>query len=119
MAPITSVPSEVIRIVTLALDAAGLRQQAMAANIANEGNAAYQRRAVSFEARLRELDASSSLSGANTASLQPRLVNDYSTAGLDRDVAAMAGNTLHFQALLKAVNAELELIGLAANDGKR
>jgi flagellar basal-body rod protein FlgB len=119
MAPITPLPSEVVRIVTLALDAASLRQQVIAANIANAGNPAYQRRGVSFEVRLRELSEASALSGASTASLQPRLINDNSTAALDQDVAAMAGNTLHFHALLKALNAELELVGLAASDGRR
>jgi len=119
MAPITLLPSEVVRIMTLALDAASLRQQAIAANIANAGDPAYQRRGVSFEDRLRELTASSTPQGAGTAALQPRLVNDNSTAALDQDVAALAGNALHYQALLKAVNAELELMGLAASDGRR
>ena len=119
MSPISPLPSEVVRVVSLALDAASLRQQATAANIANAGDPAYQRRGVSFEARLRELTAGSELSAASSASLQPRLVDDMGTAALDQDVAAMAGNTLHFQALLKALNAELELMGLAANDGRR
>jgi flagellar basal-body rod protein FlgB len=119
MAPVTPLPSAVLQIVSLALDAASLRQQAIAANIANAGDASYQRRGVSFEAKLRELSASSALSGTSLASLQPRLVADDSTVALDQDVAAMAGNALHFQALLKALNAELELIGLAANDGRR
>ena len=119
MAPVIPLPSAVLQVVSLALDAASLRQQAIAANIANAGDASYLRRGVSFEARLRELSASSALSGASIASLQPHLVIDNSKAALDQDVAAMAGNTLHFQALLKALNAELELMGLAASDGRR
>jgi flagellar basal-body rod protein FlgB len=119
MAPIIPLASEVVRVVSLALDAASLRQQAIAANIANAGDPAYQRRGVSFEARLRVAAAGSALANVSSAALQPRLVNDNSAAALDQDMAAMAGNTLHFQALLKALNAELELMGLAANDGRR
>ncbi len=119
MASITLVSADVVRIVTLALDASSLRQRALAANIANAGNAAYQRQAVSFEARLRELASRSELAEAGTASLQPRLVNDDTPAALDQDVTALAANALHFQALLKSLNAELELMSLAANDGRR
>ncbi len=119
MAPILPLPSATLQVVSLALDAAGLRHQAIAANIANAGNPAYQRRGVSFEARLRELADGASLAGASTASLQPRLVNDNGAAALDQDVAAMAANALHFQTLLKALNAELDLMGMAANDGRR
>ena len=119
MAPITPLSSEVVRMVTLALDAASMRQQVIAANIANAGDPAYQRRGVSFEERLRELAANSTLPGASMAALQPRLVKDNSTAALDQDLAALAGNALHYQALLKTVNAELELLGLAASDGRR
>lgn len=119
MATVTLSPSSVVRLLTLALDAASLRQQAYAANIANAGDAAYQRRGVSFEAKLRELAARSELAAASTESLQPRLVHDHTPAALDQDVAALAGNAVHFQALLKALNAELELMGLAATDGRR
>lgn len=119
MAPVTPLPSAVLQVVSLALDATSLRQHTIAANIANAGNPSYQRRGVSFEARLRELSAGSPLSGERIASLQPQLVFDHGIAALDQDVTAMAGNTLHFQALLKALNAELELMGLAASDGRR
>ena len=111
--------ADAVRLLALALDAASLRQQAYAANIANAGNAAYQRLGVSFEAKLRALSAPSELAAASTESLRPRLVHDHAPAALDQDLAALAGNAVHFQALLKALNAELELMGLAATDGRR
>lgn len=119
MATTTLMSTDVVRIAALALDAASLRQRALAANIANAGNVAYQRQAVSFEDKLRTLASRSALAGASTASLQPHLVNDSAPGALDQDVTALAGNALHFQALLKALNAELELMGLAAGDGRR
>jgi flagellar basal-body rod protein FlgB len=119
MTTISLVSSDVVRIVTLALDAATLRQQVTASNIANAGIAGFQRSQVSFEEQLRGIAARLDLSPGGIEALRPRVVSDRGPAALDQDVTAMAGNAIHYQALLKALNAELDLMGLAASDGRR
>lgn len=119
MTAISLVSSDVVRLVTLALDAATLRQQVAASNIANAGTAGFQRSQVSFEEHLRGIAAGVDLSPGSIEALRPRVVSDRGPAALDQDVTAMAGNAIHYQALLKALNAELDLMGLAASDGRR
>ena len=119
MTNISLVASDVMRIVTLALDATTLRQQVAASNIANAGIEGFQRSQVSFEEQLRGVAARLDLSPAGMAALRPRVVNDPGPVSLDQDVTAMAGNAIHYQTLLKALNAELDLIGVAASDGRR
>ncbi|HEX7982318.1 MAG TPA: flagellar basal body protein, partial [Duganella sp.] len=49
------IESGTVGLLSLALDAAGMRQQAIAQNIANANTPGYQRIGVSFESRLAEL----------------------------------------------------------------
>jgi flagellar basal-body rod protein FlgB len=110
----------------LALDAAVMRQQALAQNIANVNTPGYRRLSVNFEERLAV--------AADTASGGPRAVElatlrpfvEVAGAGaadagvsLDTEVAAMAENTLRHQVLLKALSKHLGLISLAVTEGKR
>lgn len=110
----------------LALDAAVMRQQAIAQNIANASTPGYQRVSVSFESRMAALAASMppgvTPSLADLSNYRPV----FEPAGapgagvaLDMEMADMSQTVLHHQVLLKALNKHLELIGLAINEGKR
>jgi flagellar basal-body rod protein FlgB len=117
------IDSSTLGLLGLALDAAAMRQQALAHNIANANTPGYQRIAVSFEQRL---DALRSAGGqvaapslADLASLRPVFEPAEGPVLLDAEVAALSENTLHQNALLKAVSRQYALIGLAINEGKR
>ena len=113
-------------LLSLALDAAGMRQQAIAQNIANANTPAYQRLGVSFESRLaaaRDSEGRPALpSLADLSNFRPAF--EYVRGGdsgvaLDMEVADLSENALHQHALLKALNKHLGLISLAINEGKR
>ena len=123
---ISIIDNNTTALLSLALDAAGMRQQAIAQNIANVSTPGYQRVSVSFESRLAGL-ADSAARGA-TPSLADlsnyRPAFEYAGASangvaLDKEMVDMSETVLHQQALLKALNRHLELIGLAINEGKR
>ena len=113
-------------LLNMALDAAVMRQQAIAQNIANANTPGYQRVSVSFESRLAEL-ASSATPGAapSLATLaNARPAFEYASGpsegvALDMELASMSETVLHHHALLKALGKHLELVGLAINEGKR
>jgi flagellar basal-body rod protein FlgB len=114
----------------LALDAASLRQQAIATNIANADAVDYVPLSVSFEAQLDDarqaLQSRGGLDAASLAGVQPQLV----TAGLgenglppkvmlDVEVAEMARNSVHYQALLKGLSKHFAILSAAVTDGKK
>jgi len=114
----------------LALDAASLRQQAIAANIANAGSVDYVPLTVSFEAQLedarRSLEAQGHLDAASLAGVQPRLeAVPLDASGLpprvtlDGEVARMAQNSVHFQALVRGLSKHYALLSAAVSEGKR
>jgi flagellar basal-body rod protein FlgB len=115
----------------LALDAASLRQQAIAANIANAGTDGYQPVAVDFESQLdaarRELADGRTLSAESLAGVAPRLVADPAVSAtglpaqvsLDLEMAKLAQNGVQYQALAAALGKQFSLMALAVNDGKK
>lgn len=111
----------------LALDAASLRQQAIAANIANAQTDGYVPLGVDFERQLDDARRTWANSGsADAESLRgvtPRLVRlasqDGTQTGLDMQVAALAQNGVHFQTLLKALSKHYSLLEEAVSDGKK
>lgn len=113
--------SAVMQVTPKALDAASLRHLATMSNIANAGNPLHVAQRVQFEEILRSALAQEGPAAGIAAAtrLAPRMVPDTGPVAIDQEVAALARNTLHYQALLKTLNAELELLGLAANDGRR
>lgn len=120
------IDNNITALLGLALDAASMRQQVIAQNIANVNTPGYQRASVSFESRLASLRADlprgAAPSLADLASFRPAI--EYasgpgSEVQLDRELTEMSATVLHQQALLKALNKQLELIGLAINEGKR
>lgn len=115
--------------VSLALDAASRRQQAIAANLANANVEGYVPLKLSFEAQL--ADARSSL--ARTGSVEPRdleqvrlelqpAVDEHGVprrVQVDAEMAEMARNAVHYQALAQGLSRHLSLLAAAAGDGRR
>jgi flagellar basal-body rod protein FlgB len=113
-----------------ALDAASLRQQVGATNIANVNTAGYKPISVEFEAlmpgalntlqrggRLDPRDlATPRLSQAPSGTAMPYGSNAVS---IDQEVASLARNTLHYQALIKSLNGQIALVDAALSDGRR
>lgn len=115
-----------VGLVSMALDATTLRQQAIAQNIANANTPGYQRVGVSFESHLGALR--NTVRQGGTPSLAS--LRDFRPAmelvgapgdpvSLDMEVAALSENTLQQQALLKVLNKHLGLLSTAINEGKR
>jgi flagellar basal-body rod protein FlgB len=114
----------------LALDAASLRQQAIAANIANAGTVDYVPLTVNFEAQLedarRALAAQGRLDATSLAAVQPRVeAAPLDARGLppkvmlDAEMAELSRNAVHYQALVKALNRHLSLLSAAVSEGKK
>ncbi len=115
----------------LALDAASLRQQVIAANIANAETPGYQPLAVNFEAQLgdakRALDSEGGLDAAALDSVKPRLEisDETSPAGLtpgvslDLEVAHLSQNAVRYETLLKGLSKHFAMLSTAIGDGQR
>lgn len=125
---VSIIDSNTSALLSLALDAAGMRQQAIAHNIANANTPGYQRVSVSFEARLASLrDGAGNIAApslANLGNFRPSF--EYAAVSpqgsgiaLDQEMAQLSENTLHHQALLKALNKHLSLMSVAINEGKK
>lgn len=115
----------------LALDAASLRQQAYAANIANVGSEGYAPLRVSFESQLEEARAELAANGrlgdaaplADVAPVLEEIPRDSTgllpSVQLDVEVAAMSQNAVQYQTLLRAVSKHYTLLASAVSDGKK
>jgi flagellar basal-body rod protein FlgB len=114
---------------SLALDAATLRQQAIASNIANADVAGYQALEVAFESQLTQaresLQRQGSVDAFSLADVQLKMTPMASTSNvpasikLDAEVAKLAQNTLHYQALIKGLNRHFSLLSSAISEGKK
>jgi flagellar basal-body rod protein FlgB len=114
----------------LALDAASLRHRAISANIANATVEGYAPVRVSFEAQLEEaratLTGGGRLDAAALADVRPALHSAPAAARgvpakveLDVEMAAMARNAAHTQALLTGLSRHLAILSAAVSDGKK
>lgn len=105
---------------SLALDAATLRQQVIATNIANASSVGYVPMRASFAAQVED-----GLRGGTVPSLQVRIDPERSINGgpavvhVDTEVAALAENNLHYQALVRGLNRHLSILASAVSEGKR
>ena len=114
-----------LSLLSKAMDAAAMRQASHAHNIANANAEGFAPVRVSFEEQLQQvrdaLSRGDQPATADVASVQPSV----ETLGLgakveiDTEVAALARNALHYQALVKALGHELSLMSLAVSDGRR
>lgn len=113
-----------------AMDTAGLRQQVGATNLANVNTAGYKAQRVRFE----ELMTASSTAFERGGRLNlralaaPRLTQVPSGApapyganavSIDQEVASLARNALHYQALVKSLSGQFALVNAALTDGRR
>jgi len=116
---------------SLALDAASLRQQAIASNIANANSEGYVPQRVNFDAYVQDarrtlnergqLDTQALRSLADTPLVMEPVLDGAGVPAkvqLDGEVAAMAQNAVQYQALLKGLSRHLAVLYSAASDGK-
>lgn len=116
-------------VVALALDAASLRQQVIAANIANASTEGYAARRVHFESQLeqarRSLRAGRTVDPLALAGVRAAIVPATDAHGqgapvrLDAEMASLAQNAVHYQALLKGLAQHHAMLSLAAGDGRK
>jgi flagellar basal-body rod protein FlgB len=112
-----------------ALTAGATRQAAIAANIANAGTEGYVPMRLAFDASLEEareaLRERGALDASQVPALRGRLEPATDEAGaptrvqLDAEMAELAANAVHFQALLQGLSLHLALQALAAGDGRK
>ena len=119
------------RALGLALDAASLRQQAITTNIANAGVEGFTPLEVDFESQLRSAwQQNGKLRQLDPSALdraQPRLQQVATQDGLatsqrvrlDEQVAHMAQNGVHYQALAAGLTRHYAILSLAASDGRK
>lgn len=119
------------QLIGLALDAALMRHELIANNIANHDTPGYRAVGLSFEDQLRGF--TDSINESNDKLLQTRLdslgermhdgdsliVKGEETVELDREMVKLTENTLRYQALLKAAGKRDELLSLAINGGRK
>lgn len=114
---------------SLALDAATLRHKAIAANIANAHTAGYVPLRLNFESQFDEARRSLVSHGqvdpfslaAVRLELEPARDADGTAqpVRLDAEMAALAQNTVHYQALAKALSRHLAILASAVSEGKK
>ncbi len=90
-----------------ALDAAQVRHSVHAHNLANAQTPGFRARTVSFQ------------DSFDRAAQEPVLQATNAPVNTATEVAAMAENTLQYQALVRLLNRELSIAAIALNDGKR
>jgi flagellar basal-body rod protein FlgB len=115
-------------VLRLALDAASLRHQVVAHNIANANTQGYTPVRVNFEEQFDSLRGalgrSQSVDPELLEHLRPVVEQDRNVNGqtaqvaLDLEVAKLAQNTVHYQALLRGVSKYLSIVGVAVTEGK-
>jgi len=118
-----------VDMVSLALDAASMRHQAIAHNIANVNSPGFAPMRVNFEEQLGALRTAlgdgTPVQHAMLAGVHPVLTRSPVADGLDRtamldmEVADMAQNTVQYEALLKALGKHMAILASAVNEGKR
>lgn len=103
--------------VRLALDAAALRHQAIAHNLANLNSENYVPMGVSFDAQLaaarRDQASRPQLEQQSWRGTGPR------PQDVDLEMVRLSENTIHYQALLKALGKQLSILNIAMTEGKR
>ncbi len=130
--------STTIQILQKALDAAALRQQVIAHNIANINTPGYRRATVSFEESLRTALAEKRLLGQGTPGprkaarpdpverVQPQVVRephvmrtDGSGIDIEREMAELAANTINYNAATQMLNGKFGALKYVINEGRR
>ena len=113
----TAIATPVIEPLDAALSASALRHRVAVANVAHRDSEGYRRLAVRFEpawgaAAPWPSDRSPRL--ATTVVAEP----PGADTSLERDLASMSANALHYQALARSLGAYLSLLGAALDSGR-
>lgn len=116
-------------LVQLALDAATLRHQATANNLANIHSTGYRPQRVNFEEQLSALRHAvatrAPIAPAALEQVRPFIQADArraagSIAGMiDMELVKLSQNAVHYQTLLKALDKRGSILALAVNEGRR
>lgn len=93
-----------LQLVSLALDAALMRQTAIAQNVANTNTQGYQRLDVNFEEQLSHEDL---------ASIKPFYQTSDEKSSIDEQMALNVANLTHYRALIKGLNHKFAIMNLA------
>ncbi|MFC3909481.1 flagellar basal body protein [Legionella dresdenensis] len=99
--------SPTTELISLALDAAIMRQTAIANNIANANTQGYQTIEVNFEQQLAQLDDKTLMSATPFYQLSPNQTS------IDQQMALNIKNATQFRVLLKGLNHQLAIMKLA------
>jgi flagellar basal-body rod protein FlgB len=113
----------VVLLARLALDAASLRHQVIANNIANLNTPGFVPSKVNFEQQLAfARGASGPLPASLSTSVRPFIEGDASAdarVSLDMEMVKLAQNTLQYQSLLKALDKRGAILSTAISEGRR
>lgn len=114
---------------SLALDASTLRHQVLAQNIANANTLDYVPQRVSFESQMEEvvrgMQSRGSIDPKALSAVQFRMEPVIDANGqpgkvqLDSEMADVARNAVHYQALVKGLSRHFAILNSAVNDGKK
>jgi flagellar basal-body rod protein FlgB len=110
-------------LVRMALDGVSMRQLVTANNIANANTPGYAPMRVDFEQQLAGAMRDGGLRGRPDPGRLAASVAADATPGakvqLDTEAAQMAQDVLHYQALLRALREQMDLLQTAINDGRK
>jgi flagellar basal-body rod protein FlgB len=116
-----------LSLVTLALDAASMRHNTIANNIANAGSEGYQPQRVNFEEQLGAAGAGSAtrVSEATLAGVRPFVepapVADKSGTAvmIDMEMVKLAQNTLLYRSILTGLGKKMGILSYVLTEGRR
>jgi len=110
----------VFSVLSRALDNAALQQAVHTSNIANASSDKYSRLQVVFENELQAAQLASFGNGdlANALPTRARVMSTGEAVKLDQEMALMAKDAVHYQALLGAYDRSMGLLRLATREGK-
>jgi flagellar basal-body rod protein FlgB len=103
--------------VKLALDAASLRHEAIAHNLANLHSEGYVPLGVSFESQLEALRRGQAPAKPELVALADRAPGPR-PQDVDVEMVALSQNTIHYQALIKGLGVQLAILGSAIGDAR-
>lgn len=116
-------------LIKLALDATSMRHNAIASNLANIHSTDYVPLRVNFEAQLHALQQAvrdnAPLTPEALAAVRPFVEQDgdlppgSAASMIDREMLKLSQNTVHYQALLKALAKRGAIMSLAVNEGRK
>lgn len=114
------------KLISVALDAATLRQEVISSNIANISTVGYHPMRVSFEDQFSSALSKASLADdsaltAQLESISPRVYEsnmESQVNQLDIEMINMAKNTIHYQTLLTGISGYMSILKLAIKEGK-